>query len=120
MQKGVIRSNCIDCIDRTNIAQTIISRLVLESQLNELCYFKNLISVNDLKYHIKLNNRNLLNLEALWEGLGDEIAYHYCGSKAHNIKSKGKTQILLKRYFSNVFGDDKKQAFFNYLQNSSI
>lgn len=117
-QKGVIRSNCIDCIDRTNIAQTIFSRLILEQQLNDLSFYKT--SFLDLpSVFIKLNKENLLYLEEIWSSLGDEIAYHYCGSKAHNINSKGKTSILVKRYFSNVFGDDKKQAFLNQLQNSS-
>lgn len=33
MQKGVFRTNCIDCLDRTNVAQCYISRLFLEKQL---------------------------------------------------------------------------------------
>lgn len=54
----------------------------------------------------------------MWGLLGDDIAYHYAGSKAHNIKSKGKTKILVKRYLCNVFGDEKKQIFLSTLQNS--
>lgn len=73
------------------------------------------MNIDSFKNFITLNNENLINLEELWENLGDDIAYHYCGSKAHNINSKGKTSILVKRYFSNVFGDEKKQAFFNFM-----
>lgn len=33
-QEGVFRVNCLDCLDRTNLVQTIISRLALESCLD--------------------------------------------------------------------------------------
>ena len=32
-QEGVFRTNCLDCLDRTNLVQTIISRMSLESFL---------------------------------------------------------------------------------------
>ena len=35
-QKGVIRVNCIDCLDRTNVVQTAICRTILETQLTKL------------------------------------------------------------------------------------
>jgi hypothetical protein len=34
-QSGVFRTNCIDCLDRTNLLQTIISRYVLHNYLNK-------------------------------------------------------------------------------------
>ena len=118
IQKGIIRSNCVDCIDRTNIAQTIISRLVFEEQLNELSSFKNRKFLKKSKiYTLKLNEESLVNLEKNWESLGNKIAYHYAGSKAHNIKSKGKASILVKRYLCNVFADEYKQNYYNTLQN---
>lgn len=33
LQEGVFRTNCIDCLDRTNIAQCYISRIFLTKQL---------------------------------------------------------------------------------------
>lgn len=33
-QEGVFRTNCLDCLDRTNLIQTIISRMSLEQFLN--------------------------------------------------------------------------------------
>jgi SacI homology domain len=36
MQRRVIRTNCMDCLDRTNVVQTIISRWVLIEQLKQL------------------------------------------------------------------------------------
>jgi hypothetical protein len=33
-QEGVFRTNCLDCLDRTNLIQTIISQMAVESFLN--------------------------------------------------------------------------------------
>lgn len=32
-QKGVFRSNCMDCLDRTNVIQSLLARRSLQSQL---------------------------------------------------------------------------------------
>ena len=33
-QEGVFRTNCLDCLDRTNLIQTIISQMALEAFLD--------------------------------------------------------------------------------------
>lgn len=35
-QKGVFRTNCMDCLDRTNVVQSVISRHLLLSWLVKL------------------------------------------------------------------------------------
>ena len=35
-QKGILRTNCVDCLDRTNLFQGIIADTVLERQINEI------------------------------------------------------------------------------------
>jgi len=35
-QRGVLRINCVDCLDRTNVVETAIARTVLETQLTKL------------------------------------------------------------------------------------
>ena len=35
-QNGVVRTNCLDCLDRTNFTQAHISDLVLDAMLNRL------------------------------------------------------------------------------------
>ena len=35
VQLGVFRTNCIDCLDRTNVVQSMIARRVLERQLKD-------------------------------------------------------------------------------------
>lgn len=38
-QNGVIRTNCMDCLDRTNVVQSVIARNVLLNQLYEVKIF---------------------------------------------------------------------------------
>ena len=33
LQEGVFRTNCIDCLDRTNVVQSLFARLCLQDQL---------------------------------------------------------------------------------------
>lgn len=33
LQRGVVRTNCIDCLDRTNVAQFCVGRCLLQRQL---------------------------------------------------------------------------------------
>ena len=35
-QKGVFRTNCLDCLDRTNVVQTKIAFRIIESVLDRL------------------------------------------------------------------------------------
>jgi hypothetical protein len=35
-QRGIFRTSCIDCLDRTNVVQSMIARQILERQLREL------------------------------------------------------------------------------------
>jgi phosphatidylinositol 4-phosphatase len=32
-QTGVFRTNCVDCLDRTNVVQTLLAKRMLEKQL---------------------------------------------------------------------------------------
>ncbi|CAG5096560.1 Oidioi.mRNA.OKI2018_I69.XSR.g14676.t1.cds [Oikopleura dioica] len=45
-QTGVFRVNCIDCLDRTNVVQSMLAKVILEEQLLKLGVFKqgNLLS----------------------------------------------------------------------------
>ena len=33
IQTGVFRTNCVDCLDRTNVVQTLLAKRMLEKQL---------------------------------------------------------------------------------------
>ena len=46
MQNGIARTNCIDCLDRTNAAQFVIGKLALGHQLHAL----GIISETSIEY----------------------------------------------------------------------
>lgn len=75
-QKGVLRTNCIDCLDRTNVAQYAFGLAALGHQLKTL----------DLIYRPKIDLDDPLadDLMTLYEEMGDTLALQYGGSAAHN------------------------------------
>ena len=108
-QIGVVRTNCVDCIDRTNEGQLLISHLALEVQLAELGICKSLSKKCEI-VHV---------LTKLFEEMGDAIALQYSGSIAHkatNSSEKSKQSKLLvatKRHLANLIKDSKKQQAIN-------
>lgn len=75
-QKGVLRTNCIDCLDRTNVAQYAYGLVALGRQLHASGF---LDSPN-----IDLNNPLAEDLMGVYETMGDTLALQYGGSPAHN------------------------------------
>jgi hypothetical protein len=108
-QVGIIRTNCIDCIDRTNGAQMLICNKALERQLISMGLVKHLDK--DCELYQLLNN--------LYEEMGDELAIQYSGSAAHKqiSRSRGRKAIeimtSIKRHWSNIVTDPSKQQSIN-------
>jgi phosphatidylinositol 3,5-bisphosphate 5-phosphatase len=75
-QKGILRTNCIDCLDRTNVAQYAFGLVALWHQLHALGL------LNDR--YIDLDLPVARNLMRLYELMGDTLARQYGGSDAHN------------------------------------
>ncbi|KAF8011276.1 hypothetical protein BT93_J1782 [Corymbia citriodora subsp. variegata] len=116
-QKGVLRTNCIDCLDRTNVAQYAYGLVSLGRQLHALGILKS--------SKIDLDNPLAENLMDLYESMGDTLALQYGGSAAHNkIFSERRGQWkpatqsqeffrTIQRYYSNAYVDAEKQAAIN-------
>ena len=52
-QHGVVRTNCIDCLDRTNVVQSRIARCLLREQLKTL----GIMSTSEqLEMHLEVRN----------------------------------------------------------------
>ncbi|XP_030968163.1 phosphoinositide phosphatase SAC2-like isoform X3 [Quercus lobata] len=123
-QKGVLRTNCIDCLDRTNVAQYAYGLVALGRQLHALGF---LDSPN-----IDLDNPLAEELMRVYETMGDTLALQYGGSAAHNKifserrgQWKAATQSqeffrTLQRFYSNTCMDPEKQnainVFLGYFQ----
>lgn len=75
-QKGVLRTNCIDCLDRTNVAQYAYGMAALGQQLHAL-------GVKD-SAKIDLDDPLAEELMGFYERMGDTLAHQYGGSAAHN------------------------------------
>ncbi|GAB4853691.1 actin cytoskeleton and mitosis protein [Ancistrocladus abbreviatus] len=116
-QKGVLRTNCIDCLDRTNVGQYAYGLAALGHQLHVL-------GVTDLP-KIDLDAPLADDLMRFYEKMGDTLAQQYGGSAAHNKifserrgQWKAATQSqeffrTLQRYYSNAYMDAEKQNAIN-------
>ncbi|OJT12528.1 Inositol-1,4,5-trisphosphate 5-phosphatase 1 [Trametes pubescens] len=108
-QKGVFRTNCLDCLDRTNFVQDILSRTALEQYL----------------MHIRrewIHSGSLWsNHGELWAENGDALSRIYAGTGALNTSftRSGKRTLAgvlsdatksVSRAYINNFQDKGKQA----------
>uniref|UniRef100_A0A2S2PUL1 Polyphosphoinositide phosphatase n=2 Tax=Schizaphis graminum TaxID=13262 RepID=A0A2S2PUL1_SCHGA len=116
LQNGIIRVNCVDCLDRTNTAQFVIGKCALAYQL----YYLGLLHKPQLEYDTDC----VRLLEVSYEDHGDTLALQYGGSQLiHRIKTYRKTapwtsqgndiMQTLSRYYSNTFSDTEKQNAIN-------
>ena len=76
LQSGVLRTNCIDCLDRTNVAQYAYGLAALGCQLQALGFVET--------PYIDLDNPLAKELMEVYESMGDTLAFQYGGSAAHN------------------------------------
>ncbi|KAD4584911.1 hypothetical protein E3N88_22512 [Mikania micrantha] len=116
-QTGVLRTNCIDCLDRTNVAQYAYGWIALGRQLHALGYIDS--------QTIEMDSPLADNLMEVYENMGDTLALQYGGSAAHNKifsqrrgQWKAATQSqeffrTLQRYYSNAYMDAEKQDAIN-------
>ena len=72
-QTGILRVNCVDCIDRTNTAQFIAGKVVLGHQL----YALGVIGQPSVPF----DSDAMRMLEEAYETLGDILALQYGGSQ---------------------------------------
>ncbi|XP_052147570.1 phosphoinositide phosphatase SAC2 isoform X1 [Oryza glaberrima] len=117
LQKGVLRTNCIDCLDRTNVAQFAYGLAAVGRQLHVL----QLNETPTIELHAPLAD----DLMDFYERMGDTLAIQYGGSAAHNkifCEQRGQWKAAtqsqeflrtLQRYYSNAYTDPEKQDSIN-------
>ena len=71
-QSGIIRTNCIDCLDRTNVAQFCIGRVALDRQMDML----------GIKIPPSQMGEMAKVMMEMWADHGDCISQQYGGSGA--------------------------------------
>lgn len=75
-QSGVLRTNCIDCLDRTNVAQYAYGLEALGRQLHAMGL------TNAPK--VDPDSSIAAALMDMYQSMGDALAQQYGGSPAHN------------------------------------
>lgn len=115
MQSGVLRTNCMDCLDRTNVVQSACARTALEAQLAEGGYNIDLQTDPSTSW-----------FNTLWADNGDAISRQYAGTAAlkGDYTRTRKRQITgalhdftltLTRYYNNIVNDYFAQALIDYI-----
>ncbi|KAL9104140.1 MAG: hypothetical protein Q9163_000887 [Psora crenata] len=116
LQNGVARTNCIDCLDRTNAAQFVIGKRALGHQLHALGV------IDDRSIHYDTDAVNLFT--HMYHEHGDTIAIQYGGShlvntmetyrKINHWASHSRDMVeSFKRYYNNSFLDKQRQEAYN-------
>ncbi|MCJ1409301.1 phosphatidylinositol-3,5-bisphosphate 5-phosphatase [Ptychographa xylographoides] len=123
MQNGIARTNCIDCLDRTNAAQFVIGKLALGHQLHAL----GIIDDTSIEY-----DTDAVNLFThMYHDHGDTIAIQYGGShlvntmetyrKINQWTSHSRDMVeSFKRYYNNSFLDAQRQEAYNLFLGNYI
>ena len=116
VQRGVIRTNCIDSLDRTNEAQCFIGMYVLKKQLRKLGI---ILKSSEVKAASPLG----IQFKNLFDDHGDLISLQYGGSKAHHSNLTKKKNFFqnvipelvtsMKRHYANNFLDPQRQLIIN-------
>ncbi|KAI3447792.1 hypothetical protein Pfo_004457 [Paulownia fortunei] len=108
-QEGIIRSNCIDCLDRTNVTQSYLAQKSLNFQLQRVGALCSSECTSMFSEDFEI-------YKTLWVEQGDEISLEYSGTHAlkGDLVRYGKqtmTGIIkdgmssLSRYYLNNFQD---------------
>lgn len=114
-QKGVIRTNCMDCLDRTNVAESAFAQFILQDSLKAEGYSIDL--VNDA-------STNWFN--TLWADNGDAISRQYASTaalKGDYTRTRKRNWrgamndfgLTISRYYSNMVNDFFSQAVIDVL-----
>ena len=123
VQNGIARTNCIDCLDRTNAAQFVIGKRALGYQLHAL----GIIGDTSIDY-----DTDAVNLFThMYHDHGDTIAVQYGGSQLVNTMetyrkinqwtSHSRDMVeSFKRYYNNSFLDGQRQEAYNLFLGNYI
>ncbi|KAJ3075257.1 Phosphatidylinositide phosphatase SAC1 [Podochytrium sp. JEL0797] len=120
-QTSVVRTNCMDCLDRTNVVQSVLGRRVLPQQLVEFCGG---LGVVEEEFEHGFKN--------LWADHADAISLVYSGTGAlkTDFTRTGKRSVQgvlqdgansVVRYVKNNFFDGFRQDSFDlFLGNYEV
>ncbi|KAM4031701.1 phosphatidylinositide phosphatase SAC2 isoform 2-T2 [Anomaloglossus baeobatrachus] len=121
-QEGIFRVNCMDCLDRTNVVQAAIARVVMEQQLKKL-------GVLPPEQPLPVKCYRLYQM--MWANNGDAISRQYAGTAAlkGDFTRTGERKLAgvmkdgvnsANRYYINRFKDAYRQAVIDLMQGIPV
>ncbi|KAG5266476.1 hypothetical protein AALO_G00232530 [Alosa alosa] len=121
-QEGIFRVNCMDCLDRTNVLQAAIARMVMEQQLKKLGVMPPEQPLPVKCYRI---------YQVMWANNGDTISRQYAGTAAlkGDFTRTGERKLAgvmkdgvnsANRYYLNRFRDAYRQAVIDLMMGLPV
>ncbi|XP_071402039.1 phosphatidylinositide phosphatase SAC2 isoform X2 [Centroberyx affinis] len=121
-QEGIFRVNCMDCLDRTNVVQAAIARVVMEQQLKKLGVMPPEQPLPPKCYRI---------YQVMWANNGDTISRQYAGTAAlkGDFTRTGERKLAgvmkdgvnsANRYYLNRFRDAYRQAVIDLMMGLPV
>lgn len=116
LQSKVVRTNCMDCLDRTNVVQSMLGRWVLQTQFEESHY---LSQNNTTPWEIVDPQFNLF-FQSFWADNADAVSCAYSGTgalKTDYTRTGKRTKMgalkdlvnSITRYYLNNYKDGQRQ-----------
>ncbi|OBU00667.1 hypothetical protein VE01_01341 [Pseudogymnoascus verrucosus] len=117
-QSGVLRTNCMDCLDRTNIVQSAVARQVLEQQLKAEGF--------DMSAQL---DQTTQWFNVLWADNGDAVSKQYASTaamKGDYTRTRKRDYrgaltdmgLSISRFYSGIVNDYFSQATIDFLVGS--
>ncbi|VDK39948.1 unnamed protein product [Taenia asiatica] len=116
LQVGVVRTNCVDCLDRTNAVQTMISTMLLTSH-----FLKVLNLLSSSNNNTKRHAQGIL--QSLWIENGDNVSRIYTGTgalRSDRSKLRNVQRSATRTIKNNFFDSAKQEAMVAVLNSSSL
>ncbi|EOB00156.1 Phosphatidylinositide phosphatase SAC2, partial [Anas platyrhynchos] len=126
-QEGIFRVNCMDCLDRTNVVQAAIARVVMEQQ----ACINNLKKLGVMPPEQPLPVKCNRIYQIIWANNGDAISRQYAGTAAlkGDFTRTGERKLAgvmkdgvnsANRYYLNRFRDAYRQAVIDLMQGIPV
>ncbi|RIA87421.1 SacI homology domain-containing protein [Glomus cerebriforme] len=123
-QKSVIRANCMDCLDRTNVVQSNFAKWMLTQQLREAGVLSNKERIDEIESFMNI-------FRNVWADNADAVSFPYSGTGAQKTDftrtgsrtKKGAVVDLqngLTRYVMNNYMDGARQDAYDLLLGNYV
>ncbi|GIX63052.1 inositol 5-phosphatase, putative [Babesia caballi] len=125
-QTGVLRTSCLDCLDRTSVVTMQLGLLMFQRQLAELGIHVRKAEDQDVdvriapdltpsyseEFGIRRSHEPIIDLfKDMFESLSDELSMQYAGSRT--LRKYEGLLTTLKRRYSSHFADSDRQTLSN-------